>query len=89
MMMTTVFPHHQWITAMETWKHVAWTRPWAVQVTNWFDFEWGKEIYVFSKVSSPTLVPTVLQWVMVAVPPGVKVAVMKHDHMSNAEINHA
>jgi len=89
MMISTVFPHHQWITAMETWKPIAWTRPWAVQVTSWFGFEWGKEIYIFSKVYRPALVPTLLRWVMVALPPGVKVAGHETDHMSNAEINHA
>jgi hypothetical protein len=52
LMITTVFPHHQWITAVETWKPIAWTRPWAVlQVRNWFDFEWRKQIYLLSKMS--------------------------------------
>jgi len=88
LMITIVFPHHQWIAAVETWKPIAWTRPWAVQVRNWFDFEWRKEIYLFSKVSRPALVPTLLQWVMVALPPGVKVAGHETDHMSNAEIKH-
>jgi hypothetical protein len=89
MIITTVFPPHQWITAMETWKLIAWTRPWAVQETNWFDFKLGKELYLFSKVSRPALVPTPLQWVMVAFSPGVKVTGHKTDHMSNAEIKHA
>jgi len=87
MMITTVFPHHRWITAMETWKPIAWTRPFAVQVRNWFDFKWGEEIYLFFKVSRPALFPTVLQWVMVALPPGVQVAGHETDLVSNAEIN--
>jgi len=52
MMIANVFPHHQWITAMENWKPIAWTRPWAVQVRIWCDFEWEKEIYLFQSVQT-------------------------------------